>query len=407
MLSPVRRSTRSLRAFLLVVAVLALLSADLARVTPSFAKEIDVIGTVDCGQRSGKRCDIDDTLVLLTSDVTGELEPVAIDVTWIKKKLPGLDQDDEITLAVELVTGGKPRALSIVQAKQRSGTGNPGQVTGTNEEGKNPRRHPDVEQKEDQPKDNTSRVVAGGVGGTVRNLVTGLPISGATVRLTSVTSPSSTSTATTDANGAFSLTGLDPGTYQATVSASGFITLTQNVTVAADVTSQFTFSLAVGFADITFTLTWGATPVDLDAHLSGPAPGGARFHASFVDPNPVPYASLTLQDGNGFGPEQVVIRRDPGTGAFVPGEYRFWVHNFISPPSFSGSQGRVIVNRDAAPLGTFEVTGATGDPTLPLWHVVNLQVDAAGNVTVAPIQQFTAGDLSTILSPPYGSKPAR
>jgi hypothetical protein len=67
----------------------------------------------------------------------------------------------------------------------------------------------------------------------------------------------------------------------------------------------------------------------------------------------------------------------------------------------------VIVNTDATLLRVFEVADATGDPNLPLWYVTNLQVDAAGNVTVVPVQQFTNGDLSTILRPPYGSKPPR
>jgi hypothetical protein len=389
------------RTLLLVVAVLALLSADLARVATTFAKEIDVIGTVDCGQKSGKRCDIGDVLTLVTSDLTGELEAVEIDVAWIKKKLPALDQDDEITLAIELVPGGKPRALSVIQAKKRSGVGNPGQVTGTNEEGLNPRRDPDVERKEDDPKDNTYRPAPGGLSGQVLSLVTGAPVSGATVGIDGLTT-------TTDAAGGFSFGALEVGTYQVTITAPGFITLTQTITISPGATTPLTFLLATAFSDVTITLTWGAQPVDLDLHLSGPAPGGARFHASFVDPNPVPYASLTLEDDNGFGPEQLVIRRDPGTGTFVAGDYHVWVHNFLpSPPGFNVSQGRVIVNKDATLLRVFDVSDATGDPNLALWYVTNLQVDAAGNVTVVPVQQFTNGDLSTILRPPYGSKPPR
>ena len=79
----------------------------------------------------------------------------------------------------------------------------------------------------------------------------------------------------------------------------------------------------------------------------------------------------------------------------------------IVSPSFSVSQARVIVNRDGVLLGVFDVSAATGDPTLPLWHVVNVQIDTLGNATVQPVQQFTNGDLITVLAPPYGKNPPR
>jgi hypothetical protein len=44
---------RWVRLLMAVVAILGMLSVDLSRAAPSFAKEFDVIGTVDCGQRSG------------------------------------------------------------------------------------------------------------------------------------------------------------------------------------------------------------------------------------------------------------------------------------------------------------------------------------------------------------------
>jgi hypothetical protein len=75
--------------------------------------------------------------------------------------------------------------------------------------------------------------------------------------------------------------------------------------------------------------------------------------------------------------------------------------------SFSGSEARVIVTLDSRLLGVFDVSAASGDPNLRLWHVVNVQLDAAGNVAVQPVQQFTSGDDFTVLSPPYGTKPRR
>jgi hypothetical protein len=86
------------------------------------------------------------------------------------------------------------------------------------------------------------------------------------------------------------------------------------------------------------------------------------------------------------------------------------VHNInaMVAPSFSGSEARVIVNRDAQLLGTFDVANATGDPNPELWHVVNTEIDAAGNVTgLQAIQQCTPGDSVFVLSPPYGGKTPR
>ena len=103
----------------------------------------------------------------------------------------------------------------------------------------------------------------------------------------------------------------------------------------------------------------------------------------------------------------MVVRRNPGTGLWVAGSYHFWVHNFLTTPEFNVSQARVIVNRDSQLLGVFNVGDANGDPALDLWHVVDIQLDAAGNATVVPVQQFTNGNSSVILRPPYGSKPRR
>lgn len=64
------------------------------------AKEYNIAGTVECGRRSGQRCDIGNTLQLWTWDVNGRRQLVTIDVSWIRRKLPNLDQDEAIDLEV-------------------------------------------------------------------------------------------------------------------------------------------------------------------------------------------------------------------------------------------------------------------------------------------------------------------
>jgi len=406
MLSPRIRSAGRLRRALLFLVVLSLLAVDLGRVGITFAKEIDVTGTVDCSQRSGKRCSLDDTLVLLTDQITGELARATIDISWIKNSLPALDQDDEIVLTVQLLPNGTLQAVSVVSTSNRSGTINQGISTGSDKftEARHDRA---LRQDEDDVQNGpaaeappASSVVPGTLVGTVVNVLTGAPLSGATVTVGGVT-------AVTNSAGAFTVTGVAPGTYQASASASGFVTQVRMVTITSGNATQASFSLIAIFPDITITLIWGAQPPDLDAHLSGPASGGGRFHAFFLNPTPENYVALTARDDDGFGPEQIAIRRSPSTGQFVPGDYHFWVHNFSNTPDFDVSQAQVIVNKDAQPLGTFSVSGASGDPRLELWYVLNIQIDLAGNVMVVPVQQFTndAGQGSfQILAPPYGPK---
>ena len=408
---PARFALHPLRLVMLVVALMSLLSVDLARPAAGLAKEFDVIGTVDCGIATGRRCSLDDTLVLLTDSVTGEYERVAIDISWIKRKLPALDQDDEITLSVELLPNGTLKALSVISVKRREGTINQGASTGSKEVTES-RRDRGLEQDNDENPDNARVTISpspqpgaqpGTVTGVVRSLLTGDPISGATVRLNGFTT-------TTDSGGAFTIANVPPGSYQAEASAPGFISQTQTVTVSATQPTQVNFSLATAFPNLNFTLIWGAQPEDLDAHLSGPGTAQPpRFHAFFLNRDPETYASLTLDDRDGFGPERMIVRTNPATQQYVAGDYHFWVDNFNAAigPSFSGSQARVIVNLDARLLGVFDVSDASGDPNLRLWHVVNVQLDAAGNVTVQPVQQFTSGDTVTVLAPPYGTKPRR
>ena len=482
---PLTRPTRSvlhrLRLVMLVVTLLSLVVTDMARPTPGLAKEFDVVGSVDCGIPSGRRCDLDDTLVLLTDSVSGLHEMVAIDISWIKKKLPALDQDDEIELCVQTVPNEeKLRATCVISAKKRDGTTNQGSSTGTEQVSESRQDRGRTQDRDD----NTVAQTRGGVSGLVINQLTGAPIPGATVRMNGFTFvtdvngrfirvfdvepgpynleasaplffprivpiavqsagtvevtipltplpgiltgivrslvtgapiPGATVTAngftaTTDAAGAYNIAGLPPGTYQVTASAAGFITQTQPATIQAAQPTVLNFGLPTAFADLNFTVVWGPQPTDLDAHISGPSfTPPARVHAFFLTPTPEPHVSLVTPDDNdGTGPERVLVTRHPVTQQFVAGEYRFWVDNFTVTPSYTGSQARVIVNRDSQLLGIFEVAAATGDPNARLWHVVNVTLDAAGNPTVVPVQQFTNGDSLTVLVvPPYGTKPAR
>ena len=123
-----------------ILCVFSLLSTSVARPSVGFAKEFEIDGTVDCGTRSGRDCPpLGDTLYVYTDDVTGELARIAVDISWIRNQLPGLDQDDRIVLLVEDRPGGGLQAVGVVNSEGLSGTKNPGASTGSKEVAEQPK----------------------------------------------------------------------------------------------------------------------------------------------------------------------------------------------------------------------------------------------------------------------------
>jgi hypothetical protein len=100
---------------------------------------------------------------------------------------------------------------------------------------------------------------SGSITGTVRN-ASGAAIAGASVGYGG-------GTATTDANGNYTLTGVPVGTVQLVASASGFQSVTQSVTVSGGATSTANFTLATAPAG--GTVTGKITNVSNGASLSG------------------------------------------------------------------------------------------------------------------------------------------
>jgi hypothetical protein len=183
------------------------------------------------------------------------------------------------------------------------------------------------------------------------------------------------------------------------VSAGSYASQTQQVTLQANQTANVSYALSPSFVngDISISVAWGASPSDLDAHLSGPTTGGQRFHLYWGAPNAANHASLVGDARTGYGPERVVIRTNTATGRWVAGAYRFWVHNFSGSPGFASSSGKVSVSRANQELGSYAASGASGTSTLSLWQVVTVNVDLNGNVTLAPVQQFLGGSSGTML----------
>jgi hypothetical protein len=116
---------------IVLAAILGVLVVGLAVPTLALAKTFAITGTLDCGLKNGERCDLGDTIKVWTSDVSGNLDNVAIDVSWIKKQLDEdeWDHEDRICLEVQDGAGGTLQATGLILTCDLEGTDNPGKST--------------------------------------------------------------------------------------------------------------------------------------------------------------------------------------------------------------------------------------------------------------------------------------
>jgi hypothetical protein len=215
--------------------------------------------------------------------------------------------------------------------------------------------------------------------------------------------------ATTLSDGTFSIDCVPVGSRTLETSAAGFTTRTDTIPIVNGETTAVSIALVPITSctsgergPITVVLTWGQTPRDLDSHLSGPdVVHGGRFHVAYYNLNPVEYASLDVDDTTSFGPETVTLTVSSlADETFVPGEYRYWVHDFtdrLGTSQFMVSNAVVTVTQCNTQLAQYSVANATGNSSLTLWRVFNFTLTADGTVTLAPVQAFEAGDYNTVL----------
>lgn len=223
---------------------------------------------------------------------------------------------------------------------------------------------------------------------------TGDGLANATVYLTSdlsATGPENAMyTVTTDANGMYLVNDVPLATYIGFVMANGCFQ--QNIdpiectnggtTVVSDPTT-IVAQPAVG--DIRIVLTWGQNPYDLDSHLTGPSLDGYGFHMFFMETY-TENANLDVDDQYSYGPETTTIT------TLLPGKYRYSVHNY----SDQFSTGAVGIKNSPAKVEIYDHNGLLGEYTAPTtgtadantWRVLDVNVDANGNYTVAPINTY-------------------
>ena len=74
-------------------------------------------GTIDCGRASGQHCEVWPLVKIWTYDVTGELQLVTVDLSWVQPQLGRYNQDDEILLEIVAEQDGILRAVGVAQTR--------------------------------------------------------------------------------------------------------------------------------------------------------------------------------------------------------------------------------------------------------------------------------------------------
>jgi hypothetical protein len=220
----------------------------------------------------------------------------------------------------------------------------------------------------------------GAAGGTIVDALSGAGLSGVLVRLRpgiNARTGSPVAITQTAANGSFVFSGLAGGQYTAEATREGYSSAWFTIVVVGGATTSgqgTTMTPTLPSGETRLVLTWGASPGDLDSHLTGPLPNGTRFHLYYPyrGTSPWPeYVSLDRDDTTSYGPETTTILQQ------ISGLYRFSVHDFTNAYSttstaLSNSAAQVRVYRGSGLLAVFTVPPNRGGT---LWTVFEMSGD--------------------------------
>ncbi|MDX1420801.1 MAG: carboxypeptidase regulatory-like domain-containing protein [Rubricoccaceae bacterium] len=140
--------------------------------------------------------------------------------------------------------------------------------------------------------------------------------------------------ATSDIEGEMQVTGAPAGVLRCLAEGPEFDPRLFDITVRRDGVTElppFVVTPPPPEGALRIVLTWGASPNDLDSHITGPDGDGGRFHVYWVERS-YGLTNLDVDDVTSFGPETITVF-PPAAGMF-----RYSVHNW-SDQSPSGSQG--------------------------------------------------------------------
>jgi len=219
----------------------------------------------------------------------------------------------------------------------------------------------------------------GNISGTIKNALDGTGIPSVSLKLRSginVTSGTIIASTTTSSSGTYTFNSVQAGNYTIEASKSNFNTtyFTAICLGGRTVSNQdATMSPILITGETRIVLTWGASPSDLDSHLTGPLTDGSRFHMWYryagLSSSPWPETvTLDLDDVTSYGPETTTLLRQ------INGIYRFSVHDFsnlysTNSNALSNSGAQVKVYQNSGLVATFNIPPNTGGT---LWTVFEM-----------------------------------
>lgn len=218
-----------------------------------------------------------------------------------------------------------------------------------------------------------------------------LPVVGALVVADGI-DYSGNSRATTLADGSFTIA--VKRSSRATVAALAGDKLTNTVSATP---SDSNFALpsclvtSLTTAGLKVTLTWGASPSDIDSHLLLPDAEEVYFSNKGTLLAPT-YANLDVDDTSGFGPEVVTVTR------LMQGTYRYLAYNYSGSftPGVTASPARIELNRNGL-INVF--SPPAGEGVNRWWHVFDLVVDAQCGVTLVPVNAWLTASPGPVVNP--------
>jgi len=199
---------------------------------------------------------------------------------------------------------------------------------------------------------------------------TNTPVVGATITLyTGINHTEdanvTTHTTTTAADGAFTLTDVEAGSYTLLAVQNGFSDAYINVVSIGGQTTTYEHSISPTAAEgeIRIVLTWGENPRDLDSHLYTPEIDGTSHHLYYANRGSYsvdasPNISLDRDDVTSYGPETVTI------AVSFEGEYEYKIYHYSGTGTLATSGATVKVYDSTGLLFTLNVPSSLSDP---LW----------------------------------------
>jgi len=163
---------------------------------------------------------------------------------------------------------------------------------------------------------------------------------------------------------------LPAGNYLRVFRLKGFAEMTEDKSVISSSDEQtnsniiFVSPVVRGFRVV---LTWGKTPLDLDAHVILPG-------ATDIDTGEVNFDRAKSKDSHVTLDVDAKLGYGPETFTFVdiaPGVYQYYVNRYSNEAPIQKSGAKVIVFKGDKLIRKFYVP-TTGDPTLENWHVFNI-----------------------------------